>query len=320
MDTLYEIFVWSNFAWPIPALIGNIILFIIYSRSNLRQSSISIYFRFSLIVETSYALWFLFDYAAFIFFEKDFLVIFCPFSRYFMSNCPAIDAWIQVLISLDRFVNIAFPRRFPIFTSKSFQTALTLALIAYNLIFYSPIIWNTYQAFPNAPEIGWFDSNGTQLFHTYNETFCNINGYYNPVFTKLDLFNSVIVPFSLMILLSAMLIASLIRTRSRVQPRGPNNICTNSLISNVSSLNKRDRKFAFTILAMNFFFLAMNLPILLFDAISFNTNGNIISTIIILISVTLARSHLGTSFYIQVAINSLVRSEFLKLIRLRSTH
>lgn len=309
---------WLNLAAAIAGTIGNIFVFLIYSRSLMTKTSLSIYFRALSVLDTLSLLNILL--AEFIRYKLNYNldIPWCPCSRYFGFNLRPMGAWLQVLISLDRFLNIAYPRRFPIFASKTFQMALTSAFIVYNLIVYTPLLWNSYLLLPNEPIIDVLNANGTQVINL-NGTWCAIKGNFWTLFKELDFYNYLIVPFTLMILLSVILIVSLVRTRSRARQR-PTSVrgarSTRSANSTSSSvLNKRDRRFAITILAINFIFLVMVLPQALYNVIA------VYSFYVTLFNYLqwLASAHSGTSFYVQVGTNSLFRQEFCDLIGLKLT-
>jgi hypothetical protein len=64
--------------------------------------------------------------------------------NYFSYVLSPATAWLMVIISLDRFLNVAYPRRFPLFSNKIFQFTLSLIIILYNYIYYSFTVWNSY--------------------------------------------------------------------------------------------------------------------------------------------------------------------------------
>jgi hypothetical protein len=303
------IFPWFCLVSIILGTIGNIFVFVLYSKSNLAKTSFSIYFRAISITDTINLCKILTEEFILTQFKFDPESLWCPWSRYVDFTIRPMCEWIQVAVSLDRFVNIAYPRRFPIFERKIFQMAVTLALIAYSLIVYSPITWNCYLHKTVLAYNKVLGPNGTEIRIPLSVTNCNINKNFSPFLRQFHFYNSVIVPFILMTILSVMLIVTLVQTRLRVRQRSTNSTSNNS---HNSVLNHRDRKFAITIIIINMIFLVMVVPNNV--PVSYSA-AKIVSNYL----QWLSTSHSSTSFYIQLAVNSLFRREFFKLLRLFST-
>jgi hypothetical protein len=137
-------------------LIGNFLTLKIYSTQRLRKLSISVYFRTISIIDT------LMIINAFIFFLKqkfnynvalvnDF---FCKTVDYFSYATGPISPWIMVVISIDRFFNIAHPKKFPFLFKTKFQMTAICLIVVFNYVFYSFIIWNTYLVVASTNDTG----------------------------------------------------------------------------------------------------------------------------------------------------------------------
>jgi hypothetical protein len=195
----------------------------------------------------------------------------------------------MVAISFDRFFNVAYPRKFPILTHSWFQFTLIAIIVTYNYAYYSFITWNTSLQV----SIGL---NGTQI------TTCVGNFDYS-MLNWMDLFNSTVVPFSFMIVLSVLVIVLLVRSRSRVRSES----------SQTPRLSQRSRKFAMTIVFLNLVFLLLNLPVVIMNLIvPPNAADNLYYFF-----VSLYYLNTGISFYVQLTVNSLFRQQLLTLLGLR---
>lgn len=83
-------------------------------------------------------------------------------------------------------------------------------------------------------------------------------------------------------------------------------------------VRRRDIKFAFTLIFLNLTFLILNLPTRLADALNFNRYFlvNPLGYYIILLLINLLYNlQFSSSFYIQLAVNNLVRKEFLDIFK-----
>lgn len=142
--------------------------------------------------------------------------------------------------------------------------------------------------------------------------FCTFK-FDNFILIFIELFmplNSYVVPFSLIALFNALIIVSLVRSRSRVLRRSTNSQNPTIL------LNKRDRKFAITIVLLNCISLLMVLPKAIGLGLQFLPKFD---HRIGYYFYWLVFSYSGSVFYIQVAVNKLFRSEFCQFIGIDST-
>lgn len=278
---------------------GNILVFKIYSTPTMSKTSLSIYFRAMSINDTVNLVNLLVPFLIqqFNIDPSQSVSFLCHMENYFSYLQTPITAWLMVVISLDRFFNVAYPRQFPLISRKTFQLTLTFAIIIFQCIYYSMISWNTYL-------VPVYDLNNTQA---RNRTVCLWN-FDVTLMGWMDFVNSTALPFILMILLSSMVIVSLVRSRAKV-----NNLSSSS--PQTLKLSQRDRKFAITILSLNFIFLLLNLPVEIYDLFVPVSNLNRVYYFLVM----LYYAHAGSSFYVQVAVNSLFRWEFLRIIRPNSS-
>lgn len=125
-------------------LIGNSFTFIVYRSNAFKSYSVSIYFTFMAITDSltlaNVVLFFLdqqFHYTVY-----NLSSVACKLSFYSSYVFAPISAWLTVMVSIDRFFNIVYPRRFPFVFKPKFQVFVSLAIIAFNVLYYTSILTN----------------------------------------------------------------------------------------------------------------------------------------------------------------------------------
>lgn len=126
-------------------LIGNILCFKIYSSSPLRKHSVSLFFRVIAIVDSimlvdAFLIFMTQKYAFSLIRVHD---IFCRFKDYFFYATGPITPWLMVVISIERFLSISYPKKFDFLFKRSFQIAIICIICVFNYLFYSFITWNS---------------------------------------------------------------------------------------------------------------------------------------------------------------------------------
>jgi hypothetical protein len=276
--------------------IGNFLVYKIYSSAALEKYSISTYFR-ALAIFDNLTLVSLFSVYLTNQFGIDFsqsIEFFCKFQTYFAYTNGPISAWLMAVISLDRYINIVFSKRFPIIFNKYFQLGVICSIVAFNYVYYSFLTWNSYLV---------SSDNGT------NVTICNIS-YNYVVIAWMDFFNSTVFPFLLMIVFSLALILSIQKARARIHANNDHRM------SNVI-LNLRDRKFALTIILLNFLFLTFIGPVELFnifDNFGFSVDNMVLYNLVAYATLQPYYLNYAIGFYAQMIVNKTFRKEFLRLI------
>lgn len=128
----------------------------------------------------------------------------------------------------------------------------------------------------------------------------------------MDLFNSTVVPFILMLILSIALIYIVRRSRHRV-----NRVKRMSILSVQSSSTqstRRDNRLAVSVISLNIIFFLLNLPIVIFNIFSVNSEP---SDLINYSVYVLYYTNYAIGFYAQLIVNIDFRNAFLKLLNLR---
>ena len=127
-------------------LIGNFLCFKIFTSTKLKKYPISIYFRvisiidsLVLIEEIHFLMYFNFD-----FYLNNLNDTVCKIDSYFLYTIGPISPWLMVVVSLDRFINSAFPKRFPFIHKIRTQIGIILFFVLFNLLLYSSILWRNH--------------------------------------------------------------------------------------------------------------------------------------------------------------------------------
>ena len=166
-------------------------------------------------------------------------------------------------------------------------------MLFYNLFFWSPILF-IYNINYNQNETNKTIDVNDQREECKSST--NLLHY-------IDLVNTTIVPFFIMILSTIITLREVFRSRNKS--------------SFNTSTKTRDIKFAITSISLNVLFLIFNLPTTLYNIIRFNLiSHNLIQLNSIISPIIYLVFHLNyaTLFYVNLIVNSLFRKEFLNMI------
>ena len=284
---------------------GNLISIGVFSRKKFDKFTAKNIYRASLAVD-SLNLGFLVIYILMIKIELS--SFFCKVYYFLADFLPGYSAWILVLISVERFISIAYP------TSKMAKVLVTrfflIGSLAGILLFcfcYSSIdlveFKLKYVAFTNG-SVEYFDT-------TTNDTtaYCVIDEFPFTIRSYIKLVLSCLVPFILLISFSVLITNTMRITRQRI---------TQSNSALAKKRITRDINFARTIIFLDFVFLFFNFPFLLFSFISsyFSTNE---SNFVFFMNLQMALIYL---FHIGPAVNFLIififnknfQSEFLSIL------
>ena len=123
--------------------IGNFLCFKIFTSTKLNKYPISIYFRaisifdsLVLIVGINFLMNINFD-----FYLSQLNDIFCKINSYFEYATPSISPWLMV--SFDRFINSAFPKRFLILHKFRTQMVIVFSIVLTNYFIYWFLLWKS---------------------------------------------------------------------------------------------------------------------------------------------------------------------------------
>ena len=206
--------------------------------------------------------------------------------------CP-ISSWLLVVISAERCIGIVFGNRLKIFENKKFEAFLIALAIIYNILMYIPFL--LYQELQQSVTNST-DSNETQI--DYDCEFSSIEQI--QAFYLLDMINSTLVPYGIMLVSSIILIVFVIKSRMRVQ-RLTNSKEKKSLVKEI--------RFGMTILLLNFFFFILNLPICVANYV--DTLSDFMYELIGYIFMM----SFCVNFYILVVFNKIIRKEVTAMFK-----
>lgn len=284
-------------------LLGNIASLVVFSRPRLKKLSISIYIRALSITYicvnlnslrtsiTNIYVWYEFtEYSEFT----------CKFFRYILRLPIPVSAWFEVLATIDRFLVILYSARYKLLLTRFRflgQTALLIVIVFQMIVFSSEIFFLKLEQIKNG---------STMVFCTNNGDKPNIN--HAKLIESIDL---VLLPFILMLSFSVATIWGIVKSR-RNSHNSTNNLAT-------SRLKARDIKFGITLICINLIFLMLNAPLRFLNIFHFveNVINNPFNNLVYLyITSTALDFQYSSCFFIQLAVNSLVRREFLELCKL----
>lgn len=265
-------------------LVGNLLMFAVYFKSSLRKMSISMYFRCMAVLGVCQSVVNLAGWLCPVLFLEE-SAVFCRLFGFLLFYSKPTLAWLEILAGLDRFLTVVFPFRFKFLKRSRTQVVLSAIVLSYNAACYWKILFQTYQHF----------------------TECSID--FHGYLRKLDFINAAAVPFVVMGFLSVVTLVGVLRAHLRVRSasvtsKTPSNYSNNRILV-------RDIRFGVTMIVLNVSFLLMNLPYRVF----FNLNWTQIEykTRIILTYIfqDLFEMYYSTFFYVQLAVNKLIRHELL---------
>ena len=220
-----------NYCYPVIVVvgtIGNILAYIIFSRKRFENTIFATYFRFLLIIDTIGLVYL--ALGKFLYFKyeiniRDFNVSLCRLTMLLAYSVPPISAYILVAISIDRWLAISKPTILLFRRKRSFQIGVCIGIIVANFI-YNGQLFFSYLA------LDYLDPNATV-------PICLIP--FEKTLQIMDLINSTMIPFVLMIVSTTLTIKSVFDSRKKIQSRNQNNSNNNS---NTNQFRKRDIKFS----------------------------------------------------------------------------
>ena len=268
-------------------LITNSITFVIFSRKKFKNTIFSTYFRafllfqcLNLIMPVNKML----EFNLNLYFSK-ISNLTCKLRYFYSFPNYAITAWFLVAISFDRYLSIAFPSKYQFRKSKLFQILTSLVIICYNYCFYIPC---------------WFYYIKETRKNESNETKINLKCISPGIWANMmDLFQSILMPFLIMIFFTSLTIKTIYRSRQ--------------IVINSTGLRSKDIKFAVSSITINVLFLIFNLPnfiiTLIYDYSDFFVNLNNLFIVLQSFCLFVFYINLSSTFFINLAVNSLFRKE-----------
>jgi hypothetical protein len=283
--------------------IGNVLIFFVYRRPIMKKTSVSLYFQVNVFVENFIVLnmirvSFIRAWQMDLRFVNDF---FCKTAQYSVFAIGAISPWILVAVSIDRFLAIAYPKRFKLIYTEKFKSIYILSLFIFNILLYSPQLW-----FRELRIIEEFNQTTNQTISI--ETICYSE---NLAFIWwFDLFNAALFPFLFMIIISSCMVYVLFKSRKKFK----------SLVGKDKRKSSKDRKFAITLITLNLVFLILNLPVIVYSLVAdyFIQLDPVSYGFYFYVSAIFYYSNYATSFLVQFLTNNLFRNEVYVVLCIRN--
>jgi hypothetical protein len=225
-------------------LLGNVISFVIFSRKAFEKSSVGFYCR-SLAVFDSFGIPKLgFGIAALILNTDLFNIHNYVCKTVYMASFifSPIPGWILVAFSLDQLITVTRTQRFSFIKTNTFRYAFIIGIFVIQCGVYSMAVFEI----------------SVQNVTSANLTLkgCILDS--NSVYPFIYLLECNLIPFVLMMLLTAFILKCLIKSRRNLEK-----VASNSVISSVQSQRRktRDRKWAVSSVTLNLLFIVLTCPL-----------------------------------------------------------
>jgi hypothetical protein len=282
--------------------IFNSITFFIYTRKHMFKSSAGFYFSILAVVETLALVFGSFKFTYNKMNNTDLISLsnfHCKFFTVLIYILNQFASWILVIISIDRLILIQYPYKF---IGNKFEKIRKLFVVFLFIFILTINIQNLIYLKLNVIII----NNGTE-----NLNSCNLDissSYTDLSMNIIDLFMASLIPFTLMLTSGLFISKKVIESKKK--------------LTNIEKLSvKKKYKLVSTILARNFFFLILNLPISVMLIIQ-NYRNSLIETFeneliefIITISNICVYINYSFSFFVNFIFNEIFRNMVINLVK-----
>lgn len=234
----------SNFLF---GLISNLIGLITFSRKKFSKFSNRYIYITILLVDTTFLFYRAFDKLlswVLNFFLSSISQFSCKITKFITYSYFPISVYLLIWISIERFISIKYPNM-KLIKNKFAQFWIILIVVIYNCIIYIPV--------------PLFFS----LTNNTNNTICYLSDDYSNLIKIIDLLQSTVLPFILMVVFSLLLMHTIFQSRLRIL-RMTRQLDRSRL--------KKDIKFAITSITLNALFIVLNLPLNVFELMKINSD------------------------------------------------
>ena len=205
---------------------------------------------------------------------------------------------LYIYISIERLVSISSPGRRFIMRKTRNQTIFIIVVLIYNVTFYSFIFLNT-DLFEYHKEVGNITN------QTHGILLCRFEDLKLILFFKyMDLINAVLLPYIIMSICTGLLIYKIFVSRKKLYSKNRSTIRF-----------RKDLRISITSIILNLFYLVFNLPYTI--SIIVIHEIRIENETLYYFFNYLTGLGIGMDFFILIATNSLVRSEFHKILQIK---
>lgn len=264
-------------------LLGNILMIFVYSRgTKLRKLSVSVYFRceaFFCACNNVSEITNYFVRLSTVMNQSD---LSCQLIGYLTMLLIPMAVWFEVCASWDRFLTIVFPTRFQFIQKKLVQRTVVASTIVLIMSTYSVVfLWNRLEL---------------------RQQMCLLMNF-NQI-RLVDLIMGSLLPFILMVVLSLATLAGVLRAHKRLKS-----------MMVINNKRARDVKFGVTMLVVNLVFFVLNFPEHLNLVFNLNPYNDTVRYFVFgCVLVFLYEIYYSIVFYVQLAVNSIVRRDLCELI------
>lgn len=291
-----------NYLYLVVIIVGtlaNIMAFIIFSRKKFENTLFSTYFRVLLVIDTIGLLYLTLAKYLFLAYKiniRDLNLILCRITMPMAYSIPTISAHLTVVISFDRWLSIAKPTLFLIRKTKKFQLNVCVMIILVNFVYNGQLFFSYIAIDP---------------YENYDWEICLILN--ENLLSTMDLINSTILPFFLMILFTSLTINSVFVSTNRIRNAifglkiSPIN---SDLISECDKFRYRDIRLTINSIFLNIIFLLFNAPQSIFFFISkYFIIKSHYSNLYVQSVLILSYLNHASSFFINLTVNTQFRKE-----------
>ena len=290
-------------------LTGNALAFVVFSGSRFRRTIFSIYFRFNLVIDSYVIANALVDFVNDLYeinIESTSAII-CYMRQYLMYVLAATSAWLYVIVSLYRMLDVVAPG-VVFFKQTLTQIVICVVLLCYNGCLYVPIPTSfIHYGPPLVADQSNLSAACNNCTPTQADNVCMLN--FKSWLTWTDMFNSTIVPFAFMVIFNAIAIITIFKHKKKI---------TNNPTA-AANINKRSVKYGLVIVLMCLCFLVLNLPITVVNVLSStaqSSDNSILGSgsLFALSVVLLWYANYGIIFYMNALVNTLFRAELWHML------
>ncbi len=272
--------------------VGNVLSLAVFSRKRFKNISVNFMFRIMCITDTLcllQALQTVLFYAG-IYNIRTQSELTCKLFPYLAYSLLPIKGWILVFIDFERYMSVKNPAKKLILQNSRIQVISIVYICVFNFLWYIPFMTNL------------------NLFETRNKKLvCNqLKNVKKKVADTMDILNSSLVPFSLMIMFTVLIVMEVYRSKNRI---GTNlkNLC-------VVKKEQKCKKFTITLVLTNLAFIFFNIP--------FRINSFLYAfyhnKLLIAIFRFICYGSFAMPIFIYVVTNSLFRKELLEMMGLKN--
>lgn len=296
---------WATLIVVVLGVPGNILMLIVFSKKQLNKLSTAVYFRAiavaNLIILVNCIKLFCEDkYGVYLLNQTSLLCKLTIFGTFFIDS---FSAWCLTATAFDGFVTIVHPAMFKICLTPFFALFLIIIIIIYNFLFYSNTI-----LFYDLNETNSTSTNDSKISSSSFECESLVSDIIN----LMDLINSTIIPFMIMFVLTIVTVNQVLHSHNRMRRF--------SSTRQLNQTHQKDVRFSMTVIILNLVFLILNVPTPLM-----NTLGHyqwvrldpFVFKLLIRFFTYLRNLFYAIVFYLQLAINVIIRKEFLDLFNRR---